>query len=321
MLRTFHRTGLAAVATLALATGALADWPERPVDLIVAFGAGGGTDTLARVLAEHLSAEIGQPVVVNNKPGAGGTLGAAYAAGSDPDGYHLYMMATGHAVGAAVYAELPYDPVSDFAGVAQIVEIPFVFVTRPDFAADTLDDLIAMAKENPGDLTFASVGVGSAQHFSAELMTETTGIDMLHIPYQRTPEALAALLSGEVDMLVEVVAPMIGQIQGGDIKALAVTTNDRHPNLPDVATVAESGYDFDVAGWNAVSFPVGTPADIVEAANAAFGAVLAKEEVQARLLELGYVVKLSSPAEFDAFLASEVARWNGVSDSVGIERR
>lgn len=321
MLRTIHRAGLAAIATVALSTAALAEWPERPVELIVAFGAGGGTDTLARVLAEHLSEEIGQPVVVNNKPGAGGTLGAAYAAGADPDGYHLYMMATGHAVGAAVYAQLPYDPVSDFAGVTQVVEIPFVFLTRPDFAADTFDDLIAMAKDKPGDLTFASVGVGSAQHFSAELMTEVTGIDLLHIPYQRTPEALAALLSGEVDMLVEVVAPMIGQIKSGDLKALAVTTNDRHPNLPDVPAVAESGYDYDVAGWNAVSFPAGTPGEIVDAANAAFTAVLAKEAVQIRLLELGYVVKQSSPAELDAFLASEVARWNAVADNAGIARR
>jgi tripartite-type tricarboxylate transporter receptor subunit TctC len=321
MFTTFRKLGLAALFTTAFAPAAFAQWPERPVDLVVAFGAGGGTDTVARILAEQLSADLGQPVVVNNKPGAGGTIGAGYVAAADADGYTSYIMATGHTIGAAVYANLPYDAAADFAGVSKIAEIPYIFVAGNDFEASTIEEMIALAKARPGDLTFASVGVGSSQHFAGELIKEVAGIDMLHIPYQNTPEALAALLSGEVDILVEVVAPMIGQVSGGDIKALGITTATRHPNLPDVGTVAEAGLDFEVAGWYGASFPAGTPAEIIARMNTALHNVLAQDAVRERLLASGFVVSTSTPEEFQAFLTEEVERWNAVRETAGIAQR
>lgn len=296
-------------------------WPERPVEVIVAYGAGGGTDRLSRILTEYFSAAAGQPFVVQNKPGAGGTIGAAEAARSDGDGYTMYMMAAGHTIAAAMNKELPYDAVSDFAGITQIAELPFVFAVRPDSDLKTIDDLVAKAKANPGDITFASVGVGSTQHFVGELLVSTADIELLHIPYQKTPEATAALLSGEVDVLVEVIGTMIGQVQAGDLRALAVTTGTRHPGLPDVPTVKESGLDYEVAGWYGISFPAGTPDAFIEKANALIAEVVAQDEVKQRLLESGLVVKTSSPSDFQTFLADEVATWNGVREKAGIPQR
>ena len=175
-----------------------AAWPERPVEVIVAYGAGGGTDRLSRILTEYFSAAAGQPFVVQNKSGAGGTIGVAEAARSVGDGYTMYMMAAGHTIAAAMNKELPYDAVDDFAGITQIAELPFVFVFRPGFDLNNIDDLIAKAKANPGDITFASVGVGSTQNFVGELLVSTADIELLHIPYQKTPEATAALLSAKL---------------------------------------------------------------------------------------------------------------------------
>lgn len=310
-------------AALAVATPVWAeDWPGGPVSVIVAFGAGGGTDVLTRMVAEPLADLLGHPVVVENRPGAGGTIGAAAAAGAAPDGRTLYMMANGHAVAAAMYSSLPYDPVADFRGVSQVAIMPLVVVARADFEADTLEELIALSEASGGRLNYASVGVGSSQHFAGALLAETAGIDMTHIPYQNTPEALAAVLSGEVDVLVEVMAPMLGQIEGGDIKALVVTSANRHPNLPDVPTVAEAGVpDYDVATWYALTFPAGVDEAVVEAANAAVREVLAGEALQARALASGFVLDASTPEAFEAHLAAEVARWSEVRAAAGIEQR
>jgi tripartite-type tricarboxylate transporter receptor subunit TctC len=312
---------LGALSVVAASAQDASNWPSSPVDVIVAYGAGGGTDSLSRILTEYFSQEAGQPFVVQNKPGAGGTIGAAEAARATPDGNTMYMMAAGHSIAAAMNASLPYDPVNDYAGITQIAELPFIFVVRPDTEFSTIPELIARAKANPGDLTFASVGVGSTQHFVAELLMSTADIDMLHIPYQKTPEALAALLSGEVDILVEVIGTMIGQVQAGDIKALGITTAGRHPALPDVATVSEAGYDYEVAGWYGISFPAGTSPEIVAKANELIARVVANNEVKARLLESGLVVKTSTPAEFQTFLADEVTTWNSARETAGIPQR
>jgi tripartite-type tricarboxylate transporter receptor subunit TctC len=309
-------------AMLASAPALAADWPERPVHVIVAYGAGGGTDTLSRMVAEPLSKTLGQPVVIDNRPGAGGTIGADAAAKADPDGYTMYMMANGHTVAAAMYKELPYDPVGDYDAVSVVARMPLVVVSRPDFEASNLEELVALAKEKPGELTFASVGVGSSQHFAGALLAETLGIDVVHIPYQKTPEALAAVLSGEVDMLVEVLAPVVGQVQAGDIKALAVTSAKRHPALPDVGTVAEAGHDaYDVSTWYGLVFPEGTPEDIVAQANAALGEALADEALRSKALETGYIVEGSTPEEFGDQIASDVERWNKVRENAGIPQR
>lgn len=319
--KTLLAAGAVAATGLTGSTALAQDWPAGPIEVIVAYGAGGGTDRVSRVLTEYFAAEAGQPFVVQNKPGAGGTIGANEAAKSDPDGNTMYMMAAGHTIAAAVYADLPYDAVGDFAGITQIAELPFVFVVRPDADISSITDLVEAAKADPGGLTFASVGVGSTQHFVGELLTSTAEIDMLHIPYQKTPEALAALLSGEVDVLVEVIGTMLGQVQSGDVRALAVTTGTRHPALPDVATVSEAGYDYEVAGWYGISFPAGTSSELVEKANTLISSVVESDEVKNRLLEQGLVVRTRTPAEFQAFLGDQVATWSSVREQAGIEQR
>lgn len=312
---------LAASLVLAATPAMAAEWPERPVSMVVAYGAGGGTDTLARIVADPLSRLIGQPVVVENRPGAGGTIGADAAAKSTADGYTLYMMANGHTVAGAMYASLPYDPVNDFQGISEVASMPLVVIARPDFEASTLEELIALSKERPGELNFASVGVGSSQHFAGELLAETAGIDMMHIPYQNTPEALAAVLSGEVDMLVEVLAPMLGQISSGDIKPIVATSAARHPQIPDVATVAEAGFEgFDVSTWYGLAMPVGADAGLIEEINTAVAKALEDETLINQLGESGFLVKSTDPQSFTAKIGSEVERWTQVRINAGMDQ-
>lgn len=314
--------GVALVAASFGSPAAAQSWPTGPVSIIVAFGPGGGTDQLARMVADPLSERIGQPVVVENRPGAGGTIGADAAAKAAPDGQTLYMMANGHAVAAAMYASLPYDPVGDFQGVSLVATMPLVVVARQDFPANSLEELIALANERPGELNYATIGVGSSQHFAGALLAETVGIDMFHIPYQNTPEALAAVLSGEVDLLVEVLAPMMGQISGADIKALVLTSAERHPRLPDVATVAEAGFpQYDVATWYGLAYPAGVSAEIVAQAHAAVSEVLADSTMAVRVLGSGFVIEGSAPDAFTAHFAAEAARWSAVREANGIEQR
>lgn len=311
-----------AVAAVMGAGAAFAEWPDKPVRMFVAYGAGGGTDRLARLVAEPLSKELGQPVVIENRPGAGGTIGADAAAKATPDGYSMYMMANGHTVAAAMYAKLPYDPVKDYQGISGVASLPLVVIARPDFPADDLKGLIALSKERADGLTYASVGVGSSQHFAGALLTETVGANMTHIPYQKTPQALAAVLSGEVDLLVEVVAPVLGQITSGDVKAVVLTSAKRHPALPDLGTVAEAGFDgFDVSTWYGLAFPAGTPADIAAKASAAVGKVLQSEELKSKTASSGYVLEGTSPDAMSAKIASEVERWQGVREKAGIPQR
>lgn len=310
------------MAAIATPAAAAEDWPQRPVSVIVAYGAGGGTDTLSRIVVEPLSDVAGQPVVVENRPGAGGTIGADAVAKADPDGYTLYMMANGHTVAGAMYASLPYDPANDFQGISEVASMPLVVVTRPDFEASTFEELAALAKEKPGELNFASVGVGSSQHFAGALLAESAGLDIVHIPYQKTPEALAAVLSGEVDILVEVLAPMIGQIRSGDVKALALTSADRHPQLPDLATVQELGVDgFDVSTWYGLAMPKGADPALVEKIAGVVSQALDNEALQNKLGETGYIVKASAPEDFTAKIGSEVARWQAVREKAGIAQR
>lgn len=309
----------------ALSTGpanAADDWPDRPVSVVVAYGAGGGTDTLSRIFVEPLSAVLGQPVVVENRPGAGGTIGAASVAKADPDGYTLYMMANGHSVAGAMYASLPYDPVADFQGVSLVASMPLAVLVRPDFEAETFEDLAALIKSRPGELNFASVGVGSTQHFTGALLAEAAGLDIVHVPYQKTPEALAALLSGEVDVLVEVLAPMLGQIESGDVKALALTSKDRHPRLPDLPTAAESGVDgFDVSTWYGIAMPSGGDVALAGKISDAVAEALKDEALLEKFSARGFIVKPSSADAFNTQIAEAVAQWSAARESADIPQR
>ena len=324
-----YRTGIAAAVIAAVnalsafvGEAAAQTWPERPIHLVVGYGAGGGTDIIARIVADQLAQKLGQPVIVENKPGAGGTIAARQVATSAPDGYTLYMMNNGHAVSAAVYKSLAYDPLADFLPVSLVAKMPLVFVAGAKFEAGTVQQLTALAKQKPGKLNYASVTVGSSQHFAGALLLQVAGLEMTHVPFQKTPDAVTAVISGDVDLLVEVVSPVLGQIRSGDLKALAISSAERYPVLPDVPTVAEAGYpDFDVSTWYAIALPAGTPEAIRKRLSAAVGEVLAMEEVCKRALDVGFVIQGSTPEALGAHLRAEIGKWDKVRKLAGIPQQ
>jgi tripartite-type tricarboxylate transporter receptor subunit TctC len=307
------------LAALALPVAAQ-DWPQRPVRMLVGFGAGGGTDILARIAAPAMGAALGQPVVVENRPGAGGTIAANQVAKAEPDGYTSFMLNNGHAVSAVMISPLPYDPVADFQAVSMVATMPLVILAGPRAGFGNLRGLIDVAKHNPGKLNLASVGIGSTQHFAAELFFQTAGIKLVHVPYKGTPNAIAATIANETQLIVEVAAPVVGQIKGGALQALAVTSASRFPGLPDVPTVAEAGLaGYDVTTWYALVFPAKTPAAVVEKARAALAAALAREDVQKQMHNAAFLPSLSTPAELAAHMKSEISRWGAVRDKAGIK--
>jgi tripartite-type tricarboxylate transporter receptor subunit TctC len=296
------------------------DWPQRPMRMLVGFGAGGGTDILARIVAPAMGAALGQPVVVENRPGAGGSIAANQVAKAAPDGYTSFMLNNGHAVSAVMISPLPYDPVADFEPVSMVATMPLFIVAGPRAGFGSLQGLIDVAKHNPGKLNLASVGIGSTQHFAAELFFQTAGIELVHVPYKGTPNAIAATTANETQLLVEVAAPVIGQIRGGALNALAVTSGTRFPGLPDVPTVAEAGLaGYDVTTWYALVFPAKTPAAIVEKTRAALRTALAREDVQKQMQNAAFLPSQSTPAELAAHMKSEIARWGAVRDKAGIK--
>ena len=299
-----------------------ADWPERPVRVVIGFGAGGGTDIIGRIIAEPLSEKLGQPVVIENRPGAGGTIGADSVAKAEPDGYTMLMMNNGHGVAAAMYSSLPYHPIDDFEPVSMVASIPFVVVANPVFEPSSISEIRELSGQNTGGLNYGSVGVGSSQHFAAALIQQLGEVDATHIPYQGSASTIAAVLGGEVDFIVEAASSVLSQIRGGDLKAIGVTSVDRYPVLPDVPAISEIGIPgFNVTGWTAYAFPHGTPREIVDRFNAALAEVVADESVRDRALAAGYVIQLSTPEELRAHLENEVSRWSAVRAIAGIPQQ
>jgi tripartite-type tricarboxylate transporter receptor subunit TctC len=300
---------------------AVAEWPaDRPIRVLVGFGPGGGTDIVTRIIAPPLSELLHQTIVVENKPGAGGSLASDLVAKADKDGYTASMISAGHTVSAVMLKSVRYDAVKDFAAVALVADSAFVIVARKDFPANDIKGLVALAKASPGQLNFASVGVGSTQHFSGELLLQMTGIDVKHIPYRGTPGVLAALLAKQVDYAVELAHAVRGQVQAGELKILAVGTPARWPALPNVPTVAESGVPgYAVTGWYGWVYPAGTPQLIVDKTNTALREVLARPDIRDQLAKVGAVVHVTSPVEFGKHIADEVAKWKAVRDKAGIE--
>jgi tripartite-type tricarboxylate transporter receptor subunit TctC len=314
----------AALLILACAAGPVLaqDWPTRPVRVIVGFGPGGGTDIVSRIVAQHLSEVLGQPVVVENKPGGGGITGAETVAKSPKDGYTAFMQNNGHAITAVMYKSLPFDAVKDFAPVGLVATSALIVAARPDLPAKDMKDLVAMAKANPGQIKFASVGLGSTQHFAGELLKQTAGIDLKHIPYRGTPAAIQAVRSKEVDLVIELVQPLIGQIRSGDLRALAMTSPTRYPAMPDLVTAAESGVPgYDVTSWYGLVFPAGTSPAIIEKTNKALRDVLAREGVRKQIQDTGAIAQASSPADYGKHVEAEIAKWKAVREKAGIEQQ
>jgi tripartite-type tricarboxylate transporter receptor subunit TctC len=306
---------LAAVSTLAAAQA----WPSKPIKYVVPFAAGGTTDILARTISEKLSVALGQPVVVENKPGAGGGVGAAEVAKAAPDGYTIMggTIST-HAINASLYKNLPYDPVKDFAAITLIARVPNMLVINNDIPAKNVAELIALMKASPGKWSFASSGNGTSQHLSGELFKGMAGVEMQHIPYKGSPPALTDVMGGQVNMTFDNITTAWTLAKSGKLRALAVTTAKRSPVAPDVPTLAESGLPgYEVGSWQGVFAPAGTPPDIVKRLNAEIVKIINSPDVQKKLLELGAEPVGNSSEEFSALVKTEVVKWGDVVKKSG----
>ncbi|MPZ38157.1 MAG: tripartite tricarboxylate transporter substrate binding protein [Rhizobiales bacterium] len=298
------------------------DWPTRPIRIIVGFGAGGGTDIAARIIAEPLSKALGQPVVVENRAGGGGTTAAEQVAKSAKDGYTALMMSNAHVIAPAINKSLRYDSVNDFQMVSMVGTAGLMLVTAPDFPAKDVKGLIAHVKANPGKLNFGSPGVGTTQHFASEFMKQTAGLDILHVPYKSTPAVLTGLIAGEVQMVIELIQTVQGQLQAGKMRAIGVTSRQRFPTVPDIPTLAETGLPgYDVTSWYGLAFPAGTPAPIVERTNKAMRTFLATDAGRAQIAKVGALVKSSTPDELRAHIVSEIDRWKAVRQRASIAQQ
>jgi len=303
---------LAMFATLVMINGAVAQsFPNRPLRLVVPFSPGGAADVPGRILTQKMTEALGQQVIVDNRPGAGSTIGAESVAKAPPDGYSLLMISNTHFVSAALYKKLVYDSVADFAPVTQVTSAPNVIVVHPSLPAKSVKELIALAKAKPGKIDYASSGNGSTQHLTGALFTKMAGIDMVHIPYRGSGPATADLLSGQVTVGFPGIAGMLPQIRAGKLRALAVTSGKRSPELPDTPTVAEAGIKgYDVTAWFGVAAPKGTPREIVMKLHGELLRMVKAPEVQKQLLNAGQEVAWQeTPEQFGEMLKVEAAKW------------
>jgi tripartite-type tricarboxylate transporter receptor subunit TctC len=312
--------GAAALTTLAALAGTAPTayaqaYPDKPVKLIVPYPPGGATDVIGRVLAQKLSTALGQQFVVDNRAGAGGSLGAGLVAKAAPDGYTLLMGAlTSHSINAALApATVPYDINKSFAPVAIVGTVPLVFVVHPAVKAGTLAELIALAKAKPGSLAFASAGIGSPQHLAAEMFKRMAGVDVLHVPYKGSGPAMTDLVGGQVQAMIETAPAAGGHIKAGKLRALATTTAQPVPSLPGVPTAAQAGLPgFEVSSMFGIAAPAGTPDAVVNKLNAALKAILAEPEVRESLLAQGADATYTTPAEAARAIQAEFAKWDKV---------
>jgi tripartite-type tricarboxylate transporter receptor subunit TctC len=320
---TIARACMAMAAAILPALGAAPataqDWPTRTIKIIVGFGAGGGTDLAARIVAQPLQEILGQPVVVENRPSAGGLVAGDQVAKGQKDGYTLLMMSNAHAVSAAMYKTLPYDPVKDFQMLSLVATAGLVMITAPDFPANDVKGAVALLKADPNKYNFGSAGVGTTQQFAAELMNQMAGVKITHVPYRSTPAVITALLSKDIHYAFELIQIVSGQIQAKTLKAIAVTSPARYPSLPDVPTFAESGLPgYDVTSWYGLAMAPDTPRPIVDKLNKAVAEALNRPAIRKQISDIGAQPKTSTPEELSQHIAAEVAKWQGVREKAGI---
>jgi tripartite-type tricarboxylate transporter receptor subunit TctC len=320
-----HRiiAALCALAAAVIATGAFAQapaaYPTHPVRIVVPFPAGGTTDILARAVAQRFSEAFGQPFVVDNRPGAGGNIGAELVAKSAPDGYTLLMGTVGtHAINPSLYTNMPYDHVKDFAPVFLAAGVPNVLEVNPSLPVHSVAELVAYAKANPGKLNFASSGSGTSIHLSGELFRTMTGVTMQHVPYKGSAPALQDLVGGQVQLMFDNLPSSMALIKAGKLRALAVTSAHRSAALPDLPTIAESGYPaFEASSWFGLLAPAGTPAAIVNKLNAEGNQWLASADAKDKLLAQGAIAAGGSPEDFARHITAETAKWAKVVKASG----
>ncbi len=294
-------------------------YPSRLVRLIVAFPAGGGVDILARLLGQWLSERLGQPFIIENRPGASGNIGAEAVARASPDGYTLLLINSSNAINATLYDKLNFNFIADIAPVAGISAGPSVMVLHPSFPAKTVPEFIAYAKANPGKVNFASTGNGSNIHLAGELFKTMTGVNMVHVPYRGSATALTDLLGGQVQVMFTSIPASIEYIKDGKLRALAVTTAARSETLPNIPTVGEFVPGYEAIAVNGIGAPKNTPIEIIEKLNMAINAALADPKMKARLADLGGTVLPGTPADFGKLLAEETEKWGKVVQAANIK--
>jgi tripartite-type tricarboxylate transporter receptor subunit TctC len=298
-----------------------AAYPNRPMKMLVGFGAGGGTDIAARIMAQKMSEILGQSIVVENRTGASGMIAAEDEAKSAPDGYTLMMGSqTTYAVAPNLYRKVTLDPAKDFAGVGLTGASPLVLVVNPSFAAHSVKDVIAMAKADPGEINFGTGGLGTTPHMTAELFQYTAGIKMVHVAYRGEAPAINDLLAGQIPLMFANLSAVMGNLKAGTVRALAVTGAHRSPSAPDVPTVAESALPgFEAETWWGIVAPAGTPPAVLAKLNAAARTALADDDTKKRFADLGMTNGGSSPEELDAYIKSEIAKWSKVIKDANIQ--
>ncbi len=317
------RASIQAIAILsAVAAGlpALAQqYPARPIRLIVPFVAGGSADVLGRVYAQRMTQLYGQQMVVENRPGSGGHVGAEAAARATPDGYTIVFGTIGIHAAYMIYSKLNYDPARDLQPVAMYADVPNVLIVHPSVPAKNVREFIALAKSNPGRLNFGTAGSGSSTHMCGEWFKLVTGVNLTHVPYKGSAQAMQDLLGGQIELMFENLPTGIAQIKAGKVRALGMTSKERSPSMPDIPTVSESGVPgFEATAWFTIAAPAKVPADIIRKLNADMNAFLKAPEMQQRWVDMGVVPMGGSPADAEKFFVSEREKWNKVIKAAGI---
>jgi tripartite-type tricarboxylate transporter receptor subunit TctC len=316
---------MSAMAILAAALGAPAaqaqNFPDKPIHLVVGFPPGGPTDAVARIVGEKASQALGQPIIVENRPGASGNIAASYVARSAPDGYTLFFSTAGVlSMNPFLYADPGFDAKRDFAPITHAVSVPALLVVQPSFPASDVKTLVRMAQQAPGSISFASAGFGGPPHMAVELLKSVAHIDLLHVPYKGAAPAVTDLISGQVKMGIFDIPVLLPQVKAGKLKALAITSKVRSPLLPDLQTMTEAGYPgatFD--NWYGLVAPAATPPKVREQLATAFIGALKDASVSRKLTDMGAIVVASTPAEFDAMIRAETQRWGQVIKNAGIK--
>ncbi|MEJ5991591.1 tripartite tricarboxylate transporter substrate binding protein [Ramlibacter sp. PS3R-8] len=321
MLHVLRATGLAVLLAVAGASAvAQQAYPNRPVRLIVPFAPGGFTDVVARILGQKMSVALGQQFIVENKAGAGSTIGSDFVAKAPPDGYTLLMVSSTHVISPWIYSNLPYDPIKSFTVVGKLVDSPYVLLVHPKVPARNVQEFIAAAKAQPGTLHYASSGNGSAQHLMGGLFVAMTGAPLKHVPYRGSSGAANDLVAGVVESSFAGVPNALSQVPQGRLRALAVTTSKRAPQLPDVPTMQEAGVPgYDASVWLALLAPAGTPPDIVRRLNSEIAALMQAPDTRKALLDAGVEPTPSTPQEMSAYMTQELARWGKVVKDANIK--
>jgi tripartite-type tricarboxylate transporter receptor subunit TctC len=314
----------AALATSVPSVRAQAKFPSRALRIVVPNAAGGAADITARTVGQAMAASLGQPVVIENRPGAGGIVAGESVARAEPDGHTLLLVSSGTAVSAALFKTLPFDTLRDFAPVSQLATFDLVLVAAEGGRWRTLQELLAWARANPGKLNLGTPQLGTTQHLAAELFTASAGIEAQVVPYNGTPPVITALRAGQIDAGLDILGPLMGQIASRALRPLAVLGRARSSQLPEVPAVREAGgalAGFEVSSWNGLAVPAKTPAAAIERLNREVNAVLARPEVRQRLAELSLVAQGGTPAQLGEHLAADIRRWSGVIARAGIQKQ